>query len=196
MIKRVFDFFCSLVGLIFLLPIFIIVAVLIRIDSKGPIFYKQSRVGRHNEEFKLFKFRTMRKDADKLGLLTTSSKDSRITKIGYHLRKYKIDELPQLINVILGEMSLVGPRPEVRKYVDLYTDEQKKVLNHRPGITDVSSVLYSNENEVLEKQENPEKFYIEVIMPEKLRYNINYLENRNIITDIKTIFSTIFKVVS
>ncbi|NKI32009.1 sugar transferase [Croceivirga thetidis] len=194
MFKRGFDFFSSLLGFLILVPLFAIVGVLIKLDSKGPIFYLQSRVGRFNRDFKLIKFRTMRPNADKEGLITTSSRDSRITKIGYYLRKFKIDELPQLLNVVKGDMSLVGPRPEVRKYVDLYTSEQAKVLNFRPGITDVSSVVYSNENELLEGIENPEKYYKEVLMPDKIKRNLEYLENRNLLKDIGVILSTFGKI--
>lgn len=195
MIKRAFDFILSFVGLVLLTPLFLIVALLIKLDSKGPVFYMQSRVGRFNNDFKLFKFRTMTLNADRLGLLTLSSRDERITKLGYYLRKYKVDELPQLINVLKGDMSLVGPRPEVRKYVDLYSKNQMKVLDFRPGITDVSSIRYSNENEVLENQSEPEKYYIEVIMPEKIKYNLEYLKKQNILSDIQTIFRTLAKIV-
>ncbi|NNL02590.1 MAG: sugar transferase [Eudoraea sp.] len=193
--KRAFDFILSFVGLVLLTPLFLIVALLIKLDSKGPVFYMQSRVGRFNNDFKLFKFRTMTLNADRLGLLTLSSRDERITKLGYYLRKYKVDELPQLINVLKGDMSLVGPRPEVRKYVDLYSKNQMKVLDFRPGITDVSSIRYSNENEVLENQSEPEKYYIEVIMPEKIKYNLEYLKKQNILSDIQTIFRTLAKIV-
>jgi len=194
MAKRTFDIILSIFGLLFLFPFFIIPAFLILMDSKGGVFYKQTRVGRYNKDFKLIKFRTMKMLSDKEGLLTTSSRDPRITKIGFFLRKYKIDELPQLINVLLGDMSFVGPRPEVRKYVDLYTPDQLKVLNHRPGITDVSSIKYSNENKILERVPDPEKYYIEVIMQDKLKLNLAYLESQNLLSDIKTIFKTIMKI--
>ena len=194
MAKRLFDFILSLFGIIFLFPFLIVPAILIPLDSKGGIFYKQTRVGRYNKDFKLFKFRTMKVKSDKSGLLTTSSRDPRITKIGYYLRKFKIDEMPQLINVLVGDMSLVGPRPEVRKYVDLYTQDQMKVLDHRPGVTDISSIKYSNENRILESVSNPEKYYIEEIMQDKLKLNIAYLENRNLISDIITIFKTFMKI--
>lgn len=194
MSKRVFDFVLSLFGILMLLPFFIIPAVLIILDSKGGIFYKQTRVGRYNKDFKLIKFRTMKTSSDKQGLLTTSSKDPRITKVGYYLRKYKIDELPQLLNVLVGDMSLVGPRPEVRKYVDMYTPEQMKVLDYRPGITDISSIKYSNENIILENASNPEKYYIEVIMQDKLKLNLAYLKKRDLFLDIKTIFNTFLKI--
>ena len=194
MIKRSFDFTASLIGLIIMSPLFVLVSILIILDSKGPVIYSQSRVGRHNKDFKLVKFRTMRPNADKSGLLTISSRDNRITQIGYYLRKYKIDELTQLINVLIGDMSLVGPRPEVRKYVKLYSEEQMKVLDHRPGITDVASIEYSDENKILESCVNPEKYYIEVIMQDKLKLNLAYLENQNLLSDFATIFQTIIKI--
>ena len=194
MIKRSFDFTASLIGLIIMSPLFVLVSILIILDSKGPVIYSQSRVGRHNKDFKLVKFRTMRPNADKSGFLTISSRDNRITQIGYYLRKYKIDELTQLINVLIGDMSLVGPRPEVRKYVKLYSEEQMKVLDHRPGITDVASIEYSDENKILESCVNPEKYYVEVIMQDKLKLNLAYLENRNLLSDFATIFQTFFKI--
>lgn len=189
--KRAFDFILALVGLVFILPVLIIVAILIKIDSKGDVFYKQVRVGRKGIDFKIFKFRTMHINADKQGLLTIGGRDPRVTRIGYVIRKYKLDELPQLINVLIGDMSLVGPRPEVRKYVELYSSNQKKVLNVRPGITDMASIKFRNENEILEKQDNPTQYYIDVIMPEKLDINLNYLHNRSFIRDIGVILKTI-----
>lgn len=194
--KRFFDFTISSIALLLLSPLFLIISVLIITDSKGSIFYKQIRVGKNNTDFKLFKFRTMHANAEKKGLITVGNRDSRITKIGYYLRKYKIDELPQLINVFKGEMSLVGPRPEVRKYVDLYTTEQKKVLNAKPGITDYASIEYSNENEILAQAENPDQKYIEEIMPHKLNLNLKYINEMNFITDLKIILQTIFKIIS
>ena len=151
------------------------------------------RVGKHGRDFKLFKFRSMRTDADKSGLLTVGGRDSRITKVGYYIRKYKVDELPQLINVLIGDMSLVGPRPEVRKYVDLYSAEQTKVLDAKPGITDYASIEYSNENEILGKAADPEKVYIEEIMPAKLRLNLKYISEQGVLTDLKIIFKTYIK---
>ncbi|MGZ6540074.1 MAG: sugar transferase [Bacteroidia bacterium] len=194
--KRLLDIFFSLIGLIILLIPFLIISVLILIDSRGGVFYKQTRVGKNGIDFKLFKFRSMRTDADKAGLLTVGGRDNRITKIGYTLRKYKMDELPQLINVLIGEMSLVGPRPEVRKYVDMYTEEQKKVLKIKPGITDYASIEYSNENEILGKADDPEKVYITEIMPEKLKLNLKYIEEQSISTDLKIIFKTFAKIMS
>lgn len=192
--KRLFDIFFSLIGLIILLIPFLIISIIISLDSKGGVFYKQTRVGKNGADFSLLKFRSMATDSDKSGLLTVGGRDNRITKIGYSLRKYKIDELPQLINVLFGEMSLVGPRPEVRKYVDLYNSEQKKVLSVKPGITDYASIEYSNENELLGKAENPEEVYINEIMPAKLKLNLKYIEEQGVITDLRIIFSTIGKI--
>ncbi|WP_275045290.1 sugar transferase [Haemophilus haemolyticus] len=192
---RFFDFILSLVGLVVLAPIFIILAIWIKIDSKGPIFYKQVRVGQNGIDFGLFKFRSMIVDADKNGLITVGGQDPRITRSGYFIRKYKLDELPQLINVLLGDMSLVGPRPEVRKYVDLYTDEQQKVLSVKPGITDYASIEYMDENEILGKSSDPEKTYIEEIMTEKIKYNIKYIQNKNVSEYFKIIFLTLLKIV-
>jgi lipopolysaccharide/colanic/teichoic acid biosynthesis glycosyltransferase len=196
MLKRFVDIVFSLIGLVVLIPFFLLIAILIIIDSKGGVFYKQVRVGIHGTDFKLFKFRSMRTDADKKGLLTVGGRDSRITRMGYYIRKYKIDELPQLINVFIGDMSLVGPRPEVRRYTDLYTEAQKKVLTVKPGITDYASIEYSNENEILGKAENPEKVYIEEIMPAKLNLNLKYIADQSFLTDIKIILKTIFKILS
>lgn len=192
---RFFDFILSLVGLVVLAPIFIVLAIWIKIDSKGPVFYKQVRVGQNGIDFGLFKFRSMVVDADKKGLITVGGRDPRITRSGYFIRKYKLDELPQLINVLLGDMSLVGPRPEVRKYVDLYTDEQQKVLSVKPGITDYASIEYMDENEVLGKSSDPEKTYIEEIMPEKIKYNMKYIQNKNVSEYFKIIFLTLLKIV-
>ncbi len=192
--NRLFDFVVSLLGLIAIFPILLIIAILIVVDSKGGIFYRQVRVGRRNIDFRIFKFRTMHTNADKLGLLTLGGRDPRVTKVGYYLRKYKLDELPQLINVLVGDMSFVGPRPEVRKYVDLYSMEQKKVLEVRPGITDYASIEYSNENEILANSENPEKTYIEEIMPAKLKLNQKYIAEVSVVTDIKLILATIRKI--
>lgn len=193
--KRLFDIFFSLIGLVILFIPFLIIAVLISIDSKGGVFYKQKRVGKDGVDFGLLKFRSMASGSDKSGLLTVGGRDSRITKIGYTLRKYKIDELPQLINVLLGDMSLVGPRPEVRKYVELYNSDQKRVLSVKPGITDYASIEFSNENELLGKAENPEEVYINEIMPAKLKLNLKYIAEQGIRTDLKIIFSTIGKIV-
>ena len=193
--KRLFDIFFSFIGLIILFPFFIIIALFIIIDSRGGIFYKQVRVGLGGKDFKLYKFRSMKINSDKGSLLTVGGRDSRITKIGYFIRRYKIDELPQLINVFLGTMSLVGPRPEVRKYVDLYNEEQKLVLSVKPGITDFASIEFCNENEILGKAENPELIYIDEIMPAKLKLNLKYIKEKSFAVDLKIIFKTITKVI-
>lgn len=191
MIKRSFDIIFSIFGLVFFLPVFLILIVIIKIDSNGPAFYKQTRVGRYNRDFSLYKFRSMRVNSDKGGLLTVGGKDSRITKAGYFIRKYKLDELPQMINVLKGEMSFVGPRPEVRKYVEMYDEKQLKVLNVRPGITDNASIKYKNENDILHKSENPEELYIKIILPDKLNLNLEYINDRSFFKDLKIIFRTI-----
>lgn len=192
-IKRIFDFFSALIGIILLSPIFIVVSIAIKIDSPGNIMFLQKRVGKCGKEFNIYKFRTMVTDAEKLGKQITVGKDNRITKIGAFLRKYKIDELPQLFNVLKGDMSLVGPRPEVPKYVALYSDEQKKVLSVRPGITDLASLKYSNENDILGKVDNPEEYYINIIMKDKLSLNLEYIEKSNLFFDISLIVKTILK---
>lgn len=192
--KRLFDIFFSFWGLFFLLPYLAIIAIFIVADSKGGVFFKQVRVGKNNKDFKIFKFRTMKPDSDKKGLITVGAKDNRVTKIGYYLRKYKLDELPQLINVLVGDMSFVGPRPEVRKYVEIYNPEQQKVLEVKPGITDYASIEYSNENELLAKSNDPDKTYIEEVMPAKLKLNLKYINEIGLSTDIKIIFATIKKI--
>ncbi len=188
--KRIFDIISSFFGLLFFLPILIVTVILIKIDSKGSVFYRQVRVGKKNRDFEIYKFRTMHVNADKLGLLTVGGRDPRITSVGYYLRKYKLDELPQLINVFIGDMSFVGPRPEVRKYVDLYSDEQKKVLLVKPGITDLASIEFRNENDILSEQKDPNQYYIDVIMPKKLEINLKYIKKRSILNDIGVIFKT------
>lgn len=190
--KRLFDITASFFGILILSPLFIFISLWVGLSSKGGVFYKQIRVGKNNKDFKLYKFRSMRVNSDKQGLLTVGSKDSRITKAGYFIRKYKIDELPQLFNVLKGDMSFVGPRPEVRRYVDLYSEEQMKVLSVRPGITDPASIKYRNENDILSSASNPEQYYIQHIMPDKLKINIDYINNRTFVKDIKIIFQTIF----
>lgn len=192
--KRLFDVIMSLIGLILLCPIFALLAIWIKLDSKGPIFYKQVRVGFKNKDFKLFKFRSMRVGADKKGLITVGGRDPRVTKSGYYIRKYKLDEFPQLINVLIGDMSIVGPRPEVRRYVEMYTLEQMHVFDAKPGITDLASIRYRNENDLLEKVDNPEKYYIEVIMQDKLRINLEYVAKRTFCFDIALIFRTLFAI--
>lgn len=192
-IKRIFDIICSGLGLIVLSPFLLFVALRIKMGSDGPVFFKQIRVGEKGKEFKILKFRTMVVDAEKLGRQITVGNDNRITKIGAFLRKYKIDELPQLINVFKGDMSLVGPRPEVPRYVNMYTDEQRKVLDVKPGITDLASIRYRDENELLGKAENPDEFYINTIMPDKLALNMEYINKSNVFLDIYIILQTILK---
>ena len=196
MLKRFFDITSSLIVLTIGLPFFIIISLLIALDSKGGIFFIQKRVGRNNVDFGLFKFRTMRPESEKAGQITVGGKDPRITKIGYLLRNFKLDEFPQLLNVILGDMSIIGPRPEVRRYVDIYSKEQLKVLAVRPGLSDFASIEYINENELLGKSENPEKTYIEEIMPAKLKLNLKYIQQKSFSTDIKLIFKTIRKILN
>lgn len=193
LIKRVFDFLAALFGIVVISPILIIVSIAIKLDSPGNIMFLQKRVGKNEKEFYIYKFRTMVTNAEKLGKQITVGNDSRITKVGAFLRKYKIDELPQLFNVLIGDMSLVGPRPEVPKYVALYSDEQKKVLSVRPGITDLASLRYSDENEILGKVDNPEEYYINVIMKDKLNLNLEYIEKSNLFFDISLIIKTIIK---
>lgn len=194
--KRTFDIMASSCGLLVLLPLFVVLAVWIKLDSQGPVFYRQTRVGRHNRDFRLFKFRSMRMGADKQGLITIGGHDPRITKSGYFIRKYKLDELPQLINILIGDMSLVGPRPEVRKYVDMYTPEQMQVLDVRPGITDLASIRYRNENELLESKDDPDAYYVNVIMQDKLRINLEYVARHSFGYDIKLIFRTFYAIVA
>ncbi len=192
-IKRIFDIVCSGLGLIILSPFLLFVAIRIKMGSDGPVFFKQIRVGEKGKEFKILKFRTMVVDAEKLGRQITVGNDNRITKIGAFLRKYKIEELPQLINVFKGDMSLVGPRPEVPRYVNMYTEEQRKVLDVKPGITDLASIRYRDENELLGQAENPDEFYINTIMPDKLALNVEYINKSNIFLDIYIILKTILK---
>lgn len=193
---RFFDLLFSLVGLVLLSPLLIIVYLFIILESRGSGFYTQQRVGLNGIDFKLFKFRSMAVGSDKKGLITIGKNDARITKTGLFIRKFKIDELPQLFNVLIGDMSLVGPRPEVRKYVDLYTNDQRKVLNVKPGITDYASIEYANENEILGKADDPNKMYIDDIMPAKIELNIKYIENKSLKKYFNIIFLTFFKIVS
>ncbi len=192
--KRIFDILSSLVVLFLLSPIFIVVAIWIVLDSKGGIFYKQSRVGLNQHEFGLYKFRTMRPDSDAVKI-TIGDRDPRVTKVGYFLRKYKLDELPQLINILKGEMSVVGPRPEVKQYVDLYTPAQLRVLTVKPGLSDLATLEYVNESEILAKSDNPEKTYIEEIMPDKLKLNLQYIDNQSFSMDLKIIFKTFARII-
>lgn len=194
--KRLFDVIASGLGLIVLSPLFFILAIWIKLDSKGPVFYRQVRVGYKNKDFRIFKFRSMRVGADKGSLVTIGGHDPRVTKSGYFIRKFKFDELPQLINVFLGDMSLVGPRPEVRHYVDYWTPEQMHVLDVRPGITDPASIKFRNENELMEQAEDPEKYYIEVIMQEKIKLYLEYVEKHSFLYDIGLIFKTFWVIAS
>lgn len=194
--KRIFDVVASGCGLFVLSPLFLILSIWIKLDSSGLIFYRQVRVGKNNKDFRIYKFRSMKIGADKQGLITVGGRDPRITRSGYFIRKYKLDELPQLINVFIGDMSLVGPRPEVRKYVDLYTPGQMSVLDVRPGITDLASIRYRNENDLLEKADDPETYYREVIMQDKLRINLEYVEKHSFGYDIKLILLTFWEIVA
>ena len=187
--KRAFDIIASGLGLIVLSPLFLVLAIWIKLDSKGPVFYRQVRVGYKNKDFRIFKFRSMRVGSDKGSLVTIGGHDPRVTRSGYFIRKFKFDELPQLINVFLGDMSLVGPRPEVRHYVDYWTPEQMHVLDVRPGITDPASIKFRNENELMEQAEDPEKYYIEVIMQEKIKLYLEYVEKHSFLYDIGLIFT-------
>ena len=193
--KRIFDIALSFLLLLFILPFGLIISIAIVLESRGGVFYLQQRIGKDGKPFNLFKFRTMSSGAEKAGKLTVGMKDSRITKVGYFIRKSKLDEFPQFINVLLGQMSIVGPRPEVKEYVDLYTEEQLKVLNVKPGITDYASLEYFNENELLGKSENPQETYIKEIMPAKLELNKKYLANPTIGEDIKIMWKTFLKIV-
>ena len=192
---RILDFSFSLLGLILLSPFFLLIAFIIKLSSPGTVLYNQPRIGLNGTEFNVFKFRTMRLNSDKLGLITVGGRDPRITSIGYFLRKFKLDELPQLINVLIGDMSIVGPRPEVKKYVNLYTDEQRKIFKVRPGITDWASIYYRDENVILGQSLDPEKDYIEKIMPDKLNYNLIYIQNYGVVEYFKIIFSTLWHIV-
>ena len=192
--KRFFDIVASLLGLIVLSPLLLVVAIWVKLDSEGPVFFRQVRVGRNNKDFRIFKFRSMRVGSDKGSQVTIGGRDPRVTRSGYFIRKFKIDELPQLINVLVGDMSLVGPRPEVRHYVDYWTPEQMRVLDVRPGITDPASIRFRNENELLAKAKNPEKYYVEVIMPQKIKLYLDYVNQASFWYDLKLILQT-FKVI-
>jgi lipopolysaccharide/colanic/teichoic acid biosynthesis glycosyltransferase len=192
---RFLDCLFSFLGLILLSPFFLFIAIFIKLSSIGPVLYRQSRIGLNGAEFNVFKFRSMRLNSDKMGLITVGGRDPRVTPVGYFLRKYKLDELPQLINVLIGDMSLVGPRPEVKKYVDLYNQEQRKVLSIRPGITDWASIYYRDENVILGQSSDPEQDYIEKVMPDKLTYNFIYIENYGVVQYFKIIFSTLWYIV-
>ncbi len=196
MLKRVFDIICSFLGIIILSPVFFVLWIAIKLESRGPAFFVQTRVGKNNKDFKLYKFRSMYLDAESRGQLTVGMRDLRITKVGYNLRRFKLDELPQLFNVIKGDMSLVGPRPEVRKYVNMYSPEQMKVLDVCPGITDYASIQFINENELLAQATNPEEYYIKYIMPKKLEMNLEYIKSKQFFKDVSLILKTFFKIIS
>lgn len=193
---RLFDVLLSLSAIILSSPIFLVLFIWVKIDSKGPAFYKQSRVGKDGVDFKLIKFRSMYIGSHEHGFLTVGNADPRITRAGFHMRRYKLDELPQLINVLQGSMSIVGPRPEVRKYVDLYSPEQSKVMSVRPGLTDYASIQFIDENEVLAKSPQPEITYIEHILPSKIEMNMVYINNRNLGNYFRIIFLTLIKILS
>lgn len=194
--KRLLDILLSIMALLLLLPLFILMGAWIALESRGGMFYSQMRVGKGERLFRIYKFRSMSVGSDQKGLLTVGGHDPRITKSGYFIRKYKLDELPQLLNILLGDMSLVGPRPEVKKYVDLYDCRQRKVLEIRPGLTDYASLEYFNENELLSHSPNPEQTYILEIMPAKLELNLRYMEDQSLSKDIKILWETFIKIIT
>jgi lipopolysaccharide/colanic/teichoic acid biosynthesis glycosyltransferase len=195
MVKRLFDIICSSIGLIVISPFLFLGAILIKLDSKGPVFYRGKRIGRYGKQFRIYKFRTMVVDAEKLGGPSTADDDPRITKIGRLIRKYKLDELPQLINVLKGEMSFVGPRPEVQHYVDMFNEEEKPILNVRPGITDWASLWNPDEGAILAGSSDPEKTYMEKIRPQKIRLQLKYVNERSFWKDLKIILMTLKAIV-
>jgi len=194
--KRIIDILLSFIVLVLGMPFYLIIGMLIALDTKGRVLYKQSRVGRNNVDFELYKFRTMCVDADQGSLITVGTHDARITRVGAFLRRFKIDEVPQFFNILKGEISIVGPRPEVRKYVDMYTPEQMRVLSVRPGLTDYASIRYVNENEILAASSDPERTYIEDIMPDKLNLNLKYIDEQSFWTDVKIILQTIIAIIN
>ena len=196
MLKRLFDVVFSVIGIMLLFPILLLISILIKLDSKGPILFIQGRVGKNNKDFNIFKFRTMSVQSNKKGLLTLGNNDSRITKMGYVLRRYNIDEFPQLINILKGDMSFVGPRPELRYYVNFYNDDDMKIFEVRPGITGLASLKYRNEVELLKAAKDPEVFFIKTIIPDKLKHNKAYISKRNFFFDLKLIGLTIVKVIT
>ena len=195
MVKRIFDITLSLILLSIFLPFGLLISTWILIESSGGVFYKQVRIGHKGIPFKMFKFRSMRQNSDKLGQLTVGMRDPRITRSGYFIRKYKLDEFPQFINVLKGDMSIVGPRPEVHEFVDLYTDEQRKILNVKPGITDYASLEYFKENELLGLSDDPRKTYVEEIMPAKIELNMKYIQHPGLLNDIQIMWRTFLKIV-
>jgi lipopolysaccharide/colanic/teichoic acid biosynthesis glycosyltransferase len=194
--KRAMDIFFSLIGLIVLSPIFIAVAIVVKTEDMGPVFFKAVRVGLHGIPFKMYKFRTMVVNADKLGPSSTSLSDKRITETGRFLRKFKIDEIPQLINVLISNMSIVGPRPEIKRFTDIYTEEERAILSVKPGITDWASIWNSDEGRILEGSIDPDRTYFELIRPEKIRMQLVYVKNHNFFIDLRIIFFTIKKIIS
>lgn len=193
--KRLFDILVSFFILLLFFPVGLLISIWIFSESKGGVFYLQKRIGKNGIPFKMVKFRTMRLNADRFGKLTVGERDPRITRAGYFLRKFKLDEFPQFLNVLAGQMSIVGPRPEVKEYTDLYTEEQRKILTVKPGITDYASIEYFKENELLGKSENPQKTYIEEIMPAKIELNMKYIANPTISQDLKIMWMTFKKIV-
>ncbi len=193
---RLLDIRFSAIGLVLLSPLFVLFYILVWMESKGGGFFVQERIGKDGKPFGLYKFRSMKTEAEAEGQITVGAHDTRITRIGYFLRKYKLDELPQLWNVLKGDMSIVGPRPEVRRYVDLYTDEQRKVLTVRPGITDHASIRYINENEILCRADDPERVYIEQIMPDKIKLNMVYIEHHTLREYLRVILLTLKSLLS
>ena len=195
MLKHLFDIFMSLAFIVILFPVFIIISIWIMIDSRGGVFYLQSRVGKNNRDFRMYKFRSMRPESDTFGLLTIGDHDPRVTRAGKFLRKTKLDELPQMLNILKGNMSFVGPRPEVRKYVELYSAEQMKVLSVRPGLTDYASLEYIDEDSILGQSDDPDRVYITVIMPAKLELNMKYIRERSFTTDLTIMIKTFRKII-
>ncbi|PID82577.1 MAG: hypothetical protein CSB16_00380 [Clostridiales bacterium] len=191
--KKLFDLLFSFIGLVIFSPLFLIISIAIKFSSKGKIFFKQKRIGIGYKEFTIYKFRTMHENSG--GIQLTTKNDDRVTSVGKFLRKFKLDELPQLINVLIGNMSFVGPRPEVKKYADRYKENEKQVFNLKPGITDYASIKFINENELLDGKEDPEKFYLEEIVPKKVKINLDYAKDANVFKDIVVIFKTIFRVI-
>lgn len=194
MLKRIFDLIVSFIATLVLFPFFVLICLLVYVDSGSPVLYLQERVGKDGKLFRLIKFRTMHINSDKLTAITVGKRDPRITRMGYFLRKYKLDELPQLINVLKGDMSLVGPRPELKRFVDLYDHEQQKVIQVRPGLTDYASIKFRNENEMLEGKSDPIDFYVQEILPVKLALNLKYIGERSLWLDIKILFQTVFSI--
>jgi lipopolysaccharide/colanic/teichoic acid biosynthesis glycosyltransferase len=192
--KRLFDILFSFIGLLLLQPLFVVIAIMIKVDSTGPVFFRQGRVGKNFRRFKIYKFRTMVVDAEKKGLRITSGGDSRVTRVGRVLRKFKIDELPQLFNVLKGDMSLVGPRPEVEEYVKLYEKDYREILKRRPGVTDVSSIIFREEEVVLKNQVDPEGYYKKILLPEKIRLAKEYIEHSSFLYDLKLVLNTLHKI--